>query len=57
MDTLHLPLWGEGLKGNSSKTKCMRNVPQTAVNLNIYLLYLYDLDGSKRDTIGAEFTG
>lgn len=57
MDTLHLPLWGEGLNGNSSKTKYMRNVPQTAVNLNIYLLYLYDLDGSKRDTIGAEFTG
>lgn len=36
--------------------KCMRNVLQTAVDLNIRLLYLYDLDSSKHDTIGAEFT-
>lgn len=36
--------------------KCMRHVPQAAVNLNIYLLYLYDLDGSKHDTVGAELT-
>lgn len=34
----------------------MRNVPQTPVNLNIYLLYLYDLDGSKHHVISVAFT-
>lgn len=40
----------------AKKKKCMRNMLQTAVNLNVYLLYLYDLDDNKHHVISAKFT-